>query len=307
MLLFPEPLTSILLDSDFDSPLEPVSLQKSGYDVRVTENTIDQRLSADYNYPLRSVQRPIASLNRVRYPSFFSGDENLYRKLTAPEAVHSSNLSPESSGDEGFVLAWDSRASTMVLRKLSDFDPPTLPAPANEGRSHTDTPESSFRISPFSFGQEIEEKTAGEIFAGVTGYKSNRRSYKRARSDELLDYKPPPHGDVSSRSWTAIGTEILGEDNDDDSDYDGDDEIIRCICGLDDYPGLPPLNRLLEVEEAQDKEDLEGFLLQCDTCKVWQHGGCVGIINEDMSPEKYFCEVCREDLHLICTGTSPTK
>jgi hypothetical protein len=71
MLLFPEPLTLILLYSDFDSPLESVSLQKSGYDVRVTEDTIDQRLSADYNYPLRSVQRPIASLNRVRYPILF--------------------------------------------------------------------------------------------------------------------------------------------------------------------------------------------------------------------------------------------
>jgi hypothetical protein len=306
MLLFPEPLKLSLLNSDFESPLESVSLQKSGREVHVTEGTIDQRLSADYNYLLRSVQRPIASLNRIRRPSFYTADEGPYKKLTASEAAQSSNLSPKISGDEGFGLAWDSRTSTMALPQMRNVSPPTLPAPANEGRSYTDTPESPFRISPFSFGQEIEEQTAGEIFAGVTGYKSKRCSYKRARSDELLDYKPPSHSDVSSRSRTAIG-EILGENNDDDSDDDGEDELIRCICGLDDYPGLPPLNCLLEVEEAQDKEDLEGFLLQCNMCKVWQHGGCVGIINEGMSPEEYFCEVCREDLHLIRTGTSPIK
>ncbi|OBT57626.1 hypothetical protein VE04_05033, partial [Pseudogymnoascus sp. 24MN13] len=44
-------------------------------------------------------------------------------------------------------------------------------------------------------------------------------------------------------------------------------------------------------------EDLAGFFLQCDMCKVWQHGGCVGIKNEDMSPDEYFCELCRSDLH----------
>ena len=241
-------------------------------------------------------------------PVYIESAPHLYRIIklyfsVSPSPSPSCDFSLKSLGDEGFGLAWDSRTSTIALPQMRDVSPPTLPAPANKGRSYTDTSESSFRISLLSFGEEIEEQTAGENFAGVTGYKSNRRSYKRARSDELLDYKPPPHGDVSSRSWTAIGTEILGEDN----DGDGEDEVIRCICGLDDYPGLPPLNRLLEVEEAQDKEGLEGFLLQCDTCKVWQHGGCVGIINEGMSPEEYFCEVCREDLHLICTDTSPIK
>jgi hypothetical protein len=90
-----------------------------------------------------------------------------------------------------------------------------------------------------------------------------------------------------------------------------DEEAVRCICGFDEYPGPPQLQEedskkgikdTSEVEfitEADYTEDLAGFYLQCDICKVWQHGGCVGIKNEDMSPDEYFCELCRKDLHKI--------
>lgn len=93
-----------------------------------------------------------------------------------------------------------------------------------------------------------------------------------------------------------------------------DDEAVRCICGYDEYPGPPQLgdedskHGIKEgIEEpiitpADVTEDLAGFFLQCDICKVWQHGGCVGIMNEDTSPEEYFCEECRSDLHKIFTA-----
>lgn len=58
----------------------------------------------------------------------------------------------------------------------------------------------------------------------------------------------------------------------------------RCICGL---------------EESPHADDL---LIQCDTCKAWQHGGCVGIEDESLSPNEYFCEICRGDLHRILEG-----
>lgn len=46
-------------------------------------------------------------------------------------------------------------------------------------------------------------------------------------------------------------------------------------------------------------DDIGSMFIQCDSCKVWQHGGCVGIMDEDMSPDEYFCEECRKDLHRI--------
>ncbi|KAH8816868.1 hypothetical protein F5884DRAFT_777695 [Xylogone sp. PMI_703] len=94
-----------------------------------------------------------------------------------------------------------------------------------------------------------------------------------------------------------------------------DDEAVRCICGYEDYPGPPPppeedsKNGIKDgidmdpvITVADVSEDLAGFFLQCDICKVWQHGGCVGIMNEDTSPEEYFCEECRKDLHKIYTA-----
>ena len=94
-----------------------------------------------------------------------------------------------------------------------------------------------------------------------------------------------------------------------------DDEAVRCICGYEDYPGPPQLadedskHGIREgiepiINVADVTEDLAGFFLQCDVCKVWQHGGCVGIMSEDASPDEYFCEQCRKDLHKIYTAAN---
>ncbi len=95
-----------------------------------------------------------------------------------------------------------------------------------------------------------------------------------------------------------------------------DDEAVRCICGQDEYPGPPQISEEDSKKGLKDgaepdllapedyTEDLAGFFLQCDICKVWQHGGCVGIKNEDMSPDEYFCELCRRDLHKIYTASN---
>lgn len=113
----------------------------------------------------------------------------------------------------------------------------------------------------------------------------------------------------------ASKTQSLEEDTITGADEGGDDdEAVRCICGYDEYPGPPQLreddnkqNTKDEIDEsvitaADVTEDLAGFFLQCDVCKVWQHGGCVGIVNEDTSPDEYFCEQCRKDLHRIRTA-----
>lgn len=103
--------------------------------------------------------------------------------------------------------------------------------------------------------------------------------------------------------------------NENTNEVADDDEAVRCICGFDEYPGPPQISeedkkgikdsKELEIfTDADYTEDLAGFFLQCDMCKVWQHGGCVGIKNADMSPEEYFCEECRKDLHKILTASN---
>jgi len=121
-------------------------------------------------------------------------------------------------------------------------------------------------------------------------------------------------GDERDKASKAQTSQIEMENGAEAEDGAEDDEAVRCICGHEEYPGPPPLgdeDTKLGIKEGIEEnvlnpadvtEDLAGFFLQCDVCKVWQHGGCVGIMNEDTSPEEYFCEECRKDLHKIYTA-----
>jgi hypothetical protein len=100
-----------------------------------------------------------------------------------------------------------------------------------------------------------------------------------------------------------------------DDDMQDEDEAVRCICGFDDYPGPPPFEEDSKhgVKDTIDidpifttdvNDDTAGFFVQCDVCKVWQHGACVGIMTEESSPDEYFCEQCRKDYHKIFTASN---
>ncbi|KAM5478325.1 Histone deacetylase complex subunit [Microsporum canis] len=115
----------------------------------------------------------------------------------------------------------------------------------------------------------------------------------------------------------------------DEFDEEGEEEITRCICGHQDYPGLPAhaahhhnhnhrgaaSSRAAKDDDAAGSgsgadalsDDAGSLFIQCDECKVWQHGGCVGIMEEASSPDEYFCERCRKDLHSIIVGPHGQK
>ena len=89
-----------------------------------------------------------------------------------------------------------------------------------------------------------------------------------------------------------------------EEDEDEEEEETRCICGQLEYPGLPVTSNPGQKDQgATDSdpvsEDSTGWFIQCDDCQVWQHGGCVGILDESQCPDKYYCEQCRKELHEI--------
>lgn len=49
-------------------------------------------------------------------------------------------------------------------------------------------------------------------------------------------------------------------------------ETVRCVC------------------EADEEND---FMLQCEECLYWQHGTCMGLLEENV-PERYSCFICRD-------------
>jgi PHD-finger len=139
---------------------------------------------------------------------------------------------------------------------------------------------------------------------------STRRSGRRAQEDSRKDTTDMPH---------------------DEDEIIEDEETTRCVCGFQDYPGPPvdvstttittsttittttttppsssfSLHRgskagLAPPSDPDTQTEEPGSLfIQCDTCEVWQHGGCVGIMTESATPENYFCEQCRPEFHRL--------
>ena len=137
----------------------------------------------------------------------------------------------------------------------------------------------------------------------------------RSLSSEEIEgsAKPQPR---RTRSSQEESKEIPAH-HDDEEDEEGEEEVTRCICGNLDYPGMPSLAGGVTKSDSRNTsgpgfavsasmlpEDAGGLFIQCDVCKVWQHGGCVGIMDEAMSPEEYFCEQCRKELHKIKLSTN---
>ncbi|CAM1501717.1 Fc.00g037010.m01.CDS01 [Cosmosporella sp. VM-42] len=142
--------------------------------------------------------------------------------------------------------------------------------------------------------------------------------------------KSTPSASLSSEPLEDLDDTLLGRrrkrGQDDDSDkisridnldmpngsddlQEEEDEAVRCICGSEDYPGRPPVDGpdadfFAAIELT---EDVTGFFVQCDVCKVWQHGACVGIFSAESSPDEYFCEQCRKDLHKIHIASNGQK
>lgn len=146
-----------------------------------------------------------------------------------------------------------------------------------------------------------------------------RSSTQRSQSFDESDGKPDlPQTRQRNRTRDDDNDDLPHpiDDEEGDEDENDEEEITRCLCGQQEYPGLPPSRRGATGRHRQPagskdnatvpkdesdplSDDLGSMFIQCDACKVWQHGGCVGIMDEAMSPDEYFCEECRKDLHRI--------
>ncbi|EER41319.1 conserved hypothetical protein [Histoplasma capsulatum var. duboisii H88] len=162
---------------------------------------------------------------------------------------------------------------------------------------------------------------------------SPHRRPSTQRSESTDDLEAYPRSDLPQTHHRHRGRnndeqdDILQALGDEYDEEDGDEEeITRCLCGQQDYPGLPLIYQgagsasvtkqgvkddsvqgaSVSAEDMQSDEPGSLFI-QCDSCKVWQHGGCVGIMEEASSPDEYFCEECRKDLHKIITASNGQK
>lgn len=105
--------------------------------------------------------------------------------------------------------------------------------------------------------------------------------------------------------------EDIGDDEA-DALLDEEAEVTRCVCGRDELTPLQTNAQLLQLLQLEYgiKVDL-GLFIQCDKCLVWQHGYCVGLFMNDDVPDKYWCEMCRPEMHVVveelATGSRPSR
>ncbi|KAM9404147.1 PHD finger protein 20-like protein 1 isoform 5-T13 [Salvelinus alpinus] len=74
-------------------------------------------------------------------------------------------------------------------------------------------------------------------------------------------------GDEYNQDFDSLNMEDFQEE-----DEDGTQEIVRCICEMDEE---------------------NGFMIQCEECMCWQHSVCMGLL-EDSIPDQYICYICRD-------------
>lgn len=102
---------------------------------------------------------------------------------------------------------------------------------------------------------------------------------------------------------------------------DSGDGSIRCVCGFDEYPGLPiiPSERQISRSKSKSSSTVDDGLgafpeveigspgdwfIQCDRCEAWQHGGCIGLILQSSAPQSYLCEQCDPSFHSLGTDVN---
>ena len=185
-------------------------------------------------------------------------------------------------------------------------------SPRRSSRARTTQPQ---QTAPAKANSSTSSTSSGRADRGVRSHHkllSPRSSAApRSRSSEEVDdaAKLQIRRTRSSQEDAKGDVKLLP---DDEEDEEGEEEVTRCICGNQEYPGMPvPVGDTPKVNSKSNgpldpsvvsaplPEDAGGLFIQCDVCKVWQHGGCVGIMDEAMSPEEYFCEECRDDLHKL--------
>ncbi|KAK2463246.1 hypothetical protein APHAL10511_004901 [Amanita phalloides] len=117
-----------------------------------------------------------------------------------------------------------------------------------------------------------DNKTPHPLPASSTNGSSNARSKRKVKDRDkqvaILDNPP----DTSTPHAEDIAADVADEE---------EQGITRCVCG-----------------STEDDPDAGEFMVQCETCKVWQHGLCMGYQSEDqVHDEDYYCEQCRPELH----------
>jgi len=221
-------------------------------------------------------------------------DRRETRSATYPrQSSNDRSVSPEPiSRREHRRVASTQVGSSIALKKKLRAPAPLITSSSRHNRSNDRHSDSKASASEGSSRPHLHKFTSA-----ANGAMSPAKGYSVRISARLEKTKLPEEGE----------------------DVEGlEEDVTRCICGHAEYPGPAASTRVFaqrrtskagskdgggQVIDANTSDtlsdDVGDFFIQCDNCFVWQHGGCVGLTDESMSPEFYYCEQCKPEFHKL--------
>ncbi|XP_040588582.1 PHD finger protein 20 isoform X2 [Mesocricetus auratus] len=131
------------------------------------------------------------------------------------------------------------------------------------------------RVSASSPTAKEKEKNKEKKFKELVRVKPKKKKKKKKKTKPEEDNLSESSSESFLWSDEEFGPDVDVTTNPDE-ELDADDrydfEVVRCIC---------------EVQEEND------FMIQCEECQCWQHGVCMGLLEENV-PEKYTCYICQD-------------
>ncbi|XP_051272453.1 PHD finger protein 20 isoform X2 [Dicentrarchus labrax] len=133
-----------------------------------------------------------------------------------------------------------------------------------------DSDKSCFDIG--SVKDKLKEKPKQKDFLRIKLKKKKKKKKAKSDEDSISDWSTDSCGWSDDEFGVDLDVTTPPLSVDSGAVDTSDQEIVRCIC---------------EVEEEND------FMIQCEDCLCWQHGTCMGLL-EDNVPDRYTCYICRD-------------
>ncbi|PWN40773.1 hypothetical protein IE81DRAFT_342505 [Ceraceosorus guamensis] len=204
----------------------------------------------------------------------------------AAARLHVADTEPGASEAAEAVEAATDGAKLDSSRSSTRQSGSGSPHPASASDKHRQRSTSTFKelasLGLHSFGD------------GEDGQLPPRRSRRAANSpdrstDEVKEGSEPAQesrvGELQSTELAASAESVPVDQKEEHlppdwqgEELEGGEGETRCVCGSPD--------------------ENVGLMIQCDSCKCWQHCICMGLHTEDDCPDVYFCEQCRPELHI---------
>lgn len=141
--------------------------------------------------------------------------------------------------------------------------------------------------------EDIDEPLEELPKNGVNGNGGASRSKRKGKEKEKMALVVTIPQNENQENVELVGEDGVGETGEDEEEGG----VTRCICAW--LAPFHPRRSLILCPylptAGEDEGDQGEFMAQCEECKAWQHGVCMGYAEPDIVPQHYFCEQCRPD------------